>query len=82
MNINTITNLLALFLLQGLHQKWDNKLFSQSKILEASPFLELFSERRFHFGLKFINFVADKRAMEKKRYNCGNYRVVLCASPF
>jgi hypothetical protein len=48
--------LLAFFLLQGLHQKPDNRnYFCQRKILETPIFLELFSKRRFHL-LKYLHF--------------------------
>jgi hypothetical protein len=46
---------LALILLQGLHQKPDNKsCFSRRKIVETSMFLELFTEKMFCHLLKFL----------------------------
>jgi hypothetical protein len=50
-NRNEIMKLLAIFLLQGLHQKPNNSYFSWRKILD------LFSERRYHLLLKFLHFV-------------------------
>jgi hypothetical protein len=62
--------LLAFFLLQGLHQKPDNKsYFCRREILET---LELFSERRFHLLLKFLNFVDNKTYDEA---TCGSERL-------
>jgi hypothetical protein len=60
-NRNEIVKFPAFFLLQGLHQKPDNKrYFSWKKILETPMFLDLYSERRFHLMLKFLHFVDDK----------------------
>jgi hypothetical protein len=60
--------LLAFFLLQGLHQKPDNKgYFSQRKILETPIFLGLFSER-FHLLLKFLHFV-DNKSHDEANYS-------------
>jgi hypothetical protein len=65
MNRSEIMKLLAFFLLQGLHQKPDNKsYFSRRKILETPIFLDLFSERRFHLLLKFLHFV-DKKSYDE-----------------
>jgi hypothetical protein len=59
-NGNEIMKLLAFFLLQGFHQKLDNKsCFSQRKILETPTFFYLFSER-FHLLLKFLHFVDNE----------------------
>lgn len=60
-NKDEIMKLLAFFLLQGLHQKPDNKsYFSRRKILETPIFFELFTERRFHLLLKFLHFVDNE----------------------
>jgi hypothetical protein len=76
--------LLAFFLLQGLHQKLDKKsYFSQRKILEIPTFLDLFSGRRFHLVLKFLNFVDnDESQRHETRYNSKNCWVALCAALF
>jgi hypothetical protein len=59
-NTIEIMKLLAFFLLQGLHQKLDNKsYFCWNKILETPIFLELFIERRFHL-LRFLHFVDNE----------------------
>jgi hypothetical protein len=60
--------LLAFFLLQGLHQKPDNKsYFCQREILEMPIILELFSKRRFHF-LHFVdNEIYDEATCSSKR---------------
>jgi hypothetical protein len=61
---NGIMKFLAFFLLQGLHQKPDNKSYlSRRKILETPIFSELFSERRFHLLLKSLHFV-DSRSYD------------------
>jgi hypothetical protein len=53
--------LLALFLLQGLHQKLENKsYFFQRKILETPIFLDMFSDW-FHLLLKFLDFVDNDK---------------------
>jgi hypothetical protein len=68
-----IMNLLAFFLLQGVHQKLDNRsYFSRKKILETPIFLELFSERRFHLLLKFLLSVKDE---SYDGANCGSKRL-------
>jgi hypothetical protein len=60
-------------LLQGLHQKPDNKsYFSWRKILETLIFLDLFSERRFHLLLKFLHFVDNESYDEA---TCGSRRL-------
>ena len=60
-NKEEIMTLLAFFLLQGLHQKPDNKsYFSRRKLLETPIFLELFTEKRFHLLLKFLHFVDNE----------------------
>jgi hypothetical protein len=84
MNRNEIMKFLAFFLLQGLHQKLDNKgYFSRRKILETPIFLDRFSERRFHLLLKFLHFVDNEKGQHcETRYNCENCRVALCAAPF
>jgi hypothetical protein len=65
--------LLAFFLLQGLHQKPDNKsYFSRRKIPETPIFLELFTERRFRLLLKFLHFV-DIETYDKA--TCGSRRL-------
>jgi hypothetical protein len=57
-----IMNYVAFFLLQGLHQKPDNRnYFSQRKILEMPIFLNLISERRIHLLLKFFISLTVKR---------------------
>jgi hypothetical protein len=57
--------------------------FSRRKILETLIFLDLFSERRFHLLLKFLNFVDNEKGQRHEtRYNCERYRVALCAAPF
>jgi hypothetical protein len=59
-NRNQIIKFLEFFLLQGLHQKLNDKsYFSQRKLLETPVFLDLFHERRFHLLLKF-HFVNNK----------------------
>jgi hypothetical protein len=69
-NTIEIMKLLALFLLQGLHHKLDNKsYFCRRKILETPVFLELFSERRFHLLLKFLHFVNNESYDEA---TCGS----------
>jgi hypothetical protein len=61
-NRNETTKLLTFFLLQGLHQKPDNKsYFPHRKILETYLFLDLFSERRFHLQPKFLHLIITKR---------------------
>lgn len=68
-----IMKLLAFLLLQGLHQKPDNKsYFSRRKILETPIFLELFTERRFHLLLKFLHFVNNE---EYDEATCGSRRL-------
>jgi hypothetical protein len=56
--------LLVFFLKQILHQKPDNKLFFQRKILETPIFLDVFSRRRFHLLLKLLHFVDNERYEE------------------
>jgi hypothetical protein len=69
-NRNEIIKLLAFFLLQGLHQKPDNKsYFFQKKILETPTFLDLFSERSFHIPLKFLHSVDNRNYDEA---TCGS----------
>jgi hypothetical protein len=62
--------LLAFFLLQGLHQKPDNKCyFSRRKILETPIFLKLLTER-FHLLLNFHfidNETYDKATCSSRR---------------
>jgi hypothetical protein len=59
---NGIMKLLAFFLLQGLHKKPDNMSYSsRRKILEASIFLDLFSESSFHLLLEFLHFVDNEK---------------------
>jgi hypothetical protein len=61
MTRNKMMKMLGFFLLQGLHQKLDNKsYFSQRKILETPIFLDWFSKRRFHLLLKFLHFVDNE----------------------
>jgi hypothetical protein len=61
MNRNEIMKLLTFIPLQGLHQKPDNKsYFFWRKILEPPIFLDLFSEKRFHFLFKFLYFVDNE----------------------
>jgi hypothetical protein len=76
--------LLAIFLLQGLHQKPDKKSYSSwKKILEISIFLDLFSERRFRLLLKLHHSVDNEKGQHRgTRFNCENCRVALCAAPF
>jgi hypothetical protein len=60
MNRIEIMKLLAFFLLQGFHQKPNNKSYSsQKEILEMPMFLDLFSER-FHLLLSFFHFVDNE----------------------
>jgi hypothetical protein len=71
MNRNEIMNLLAFFLLLGLHQKPDNNYFSKRKLLETPIFLNLFSEKVFHLLLKVLHFVHNKKGQHHEtRYNC------------
>jgi hypothetical protein len=76
--------LLALFLLQGLHQKPNNEaIFFQGKILETPVFLGLFCESRFHLPLKFLHFADNEKGHNREtRYNYKNCRVALCATLF
>nr|CAD7575868.1 unnamed protein product [Timema californicum] len=75
-NKDEIMTLLSFFLLQGLHQKPDNKsYFSRRKILETPIFMELFSERRFHLLLKFLHFV-DNEAYDEA--TCGSKNNNVC----
>jgi DNA-directed RNA polymerase subunit RPC12/RpoP len=67
MNRNEIMKLQIFFLLQGLHQKPDNK----SYFLETPIFLILFSER-FHLLLKFLQFI-DNKSYDEAR--CGSKRL-------
>jgi hypothetical protein len=70
--------LLAFFLVQGLHQKLDNKsYFSQRKILETPIFLDLFNERRFHLLLKFLHFVDNERVSVMKQGKTVGWPCVL-----
>jgi hypothetical protein len=64
--------LLAFFLLQGLHQKPDNKsYFFQRRILEMPIFFDLFSGRRVHLLLEFLHFVDNEKGKHSEtRYNC------------
>lgn len=72
-NRTEIMKLLAFFLLQGLHQKLDNKsYFSRRKILETLIFFELFSKRRFHLLLKFLHFVDNE---SNDGATCGSKRL-------
>jgi hypothetical protein len=72
----------AFSLLQGLHQKPDNKrYFSWRKILETPTYLDLFSERRFPLLLKFLHFIDNEKGQSHEtRYNCKHCRVALCAA--
>jgi hypothetical protein len=57
--------LLEFLLLQGIDQKSDNKsYFSKRKLLETPIYSEIFTERRFHLLLKFLNFVDNERYEE------------------
>lgn len=65
--------LLAFFLVQGLHQKLDNRsCFSWRKILDTPILLELFSERRFQHLLRFLHFVDNESYDEA---TCGSKRL-------
>jgi hypothetical protein len=68
MNKNKMMKLLAFFVLQGHHQKPDNKgYFSWRNFLETPIFLDLFSERRFHLLFMFLHFLTTKRVNVMKQ---------------
>jgi hypothetical protein len=61
MNKNKIRKLMAMFLLQGLHQKWTTRaIFSWREILQTPLFFNFFSERRFDLLLVFLHFLDNK----------------------
>jgi hypothetical protein len=76
--------LLAFVLLEGFHQKLDNKSYiSWRKILETPIFLDLFSDRRLHLLFKFLHFVSSEKGQHRRtRNSCKNCGVTLCAAPF
>jgi hypothetical protein len=75
--------LLAFFLLQGLHQKPNNKsYFPRKKIMETPITLDL-SVREISIYTHFLYFVDNKKGKRREtRYNRENCRVALCATSF